>query len=271
MADSSKKRRTGTAVIAGASSGIGEAFARRMADDGMDLILVARREDRLDTLRTELERRYSVRVDPHVADLASPEDLMRLEQKLLETPQLELLVNNAAHCKMGPFTELGTDVIDYGVRLNIVAPTRLTRAALPKMLERNSGAIINVSSVAAFMSTVNGAMYCASKAYLNHFTESLAGEIHGSRVRVQVLCPGLTRTEFPRNSGMNTADLPDTAWMSPEEVVDESLRALARDSVVCVPRFGNRLLPKLMNALPRGMAQWMGRRAVAQEDPSKSG
>ncbi|XXT18887.1 SDR family oxidoreductase [Sorangium sp. So ce429] len=248
-------------MIAGASSGIGEAFARRLGADGMDLILVARRGELLQALGNEIEKKHKVRVETLVADLAAKDDLARLEEKAAQTPRLEILVNCAANCRMGAFSELDPDLIEYQVRLNVMAPLRLTRAALPRMIERNSGAVINVSSIGGLVAAPHGATYCGSKAFLIRFTEAVASEVYGTRVQVQALCPGLTRTDFPDIAGMNTADLPDSAWMRPEAVVDASMRALKRDTVLCIPGFANRVLPKVMNSLPRGVAQWLGRRA----------
>ena len=153
------------------------------------------------------------------------------------------------------FADLDPEREDEEIRLNVVALTRLTRAALPGLIARGRGAIINVSSMAAFQPAPMNATYGATKAFVNSFTEALHEELRGSGVRVQALCPGFTRTEFQERAGIDTSGIPSFAWMAPEAVVDAALAALARGTVVCVPGIGNHLLTAAATALPRALVR----------------
>jgi short-subunit dehydrogenase len=245
---------TGTrprAVITGASSGIGTAFAAALARDRFDLMLVARREERLTTLAQSLRESCGVDVEVRVADLTRAVELCDVEARLAGDARLELLVNNAGVVTVGPFAGLDVDGENGLIDLNVVALARLTRAALPGMIERGRGAIVNVSSIASFVPARYTATYCASKAYVNSFTEALYEELRGTGVRVQLLCPGFTRTEFAERAGADTARIPRFAWMEAPAVADASLAALRRGTLVCIPGAVNRVLTTLLRALPR--------------------
>ncbi|PRQ06483.1 SDR family NAD(P)-dependent oxidoreductase [Enhygromyxa salina] len=246
-------------MVTGASSGIGAAFARRLASEGFNLILVARREPRLRSLAEQLESQHRVSVGVHVADLTDPEQLAETEAQLLASEHFVLLINCAGMCRMGAFARLDVDCVESHVRLNAMAPARLTHAALRRFGGDGPAAIINVSSIAATMATPHGASYCATKAMLSTLTACIAGECVGTNIRIQDLRAGLTRTDFPAQAGVRTHDLPDAAWASPDEVVTASLRALTRNQVVCVPRVGDRLVPHMMRMLPRRLANELGR------------
>jgi len=250
-AASSKPR----ALVTGASSGIGAAFARRLARDGRDLILVARSLDRLEELAKELRERHGHAVTVIAADLTQPSDLSKVEERVVSDPALDLLVNNAGFGTIGRFVTLDPDREEEEVRLNVIALQRLTRAALPGMVERKRGAIINVSSMAGLQPGPCNATYAATKAFVNSFTEALHEELRGTGVQVQALCPGFTRTEFQQRAGVNTSDLPSFAWMSAEAVVDASLSALGRGDVVLVPGFGNRVLATVAVNAPRPLVR----------------
>ena len=241
---------TKRALITGASSGIGHAFAERLARDGCDVVLVARRRERLETLATALRDTCGVVVEVLSADLTKPADLHMVERKVREDANLDLLVNNAGFGKIGTYGELDLEVEDEEIRLNILALVRLTHAAIPGMVARHQGAIINVSSIVAFLPVPFLATYSATKAYVNTFTEAVHEELKGTGVTIQVLCPGRTDTEFHQRAGINTADRPFKG-MTPESVVDISLRALKRDKVICVPGIANRVITRIISLLPR--------------------
>ena len=249
------------AVITGASSGIGKAFAERLARDGYDVVLVARRRERLESLATVLSDTWGVLVDVLPADLTNPSDLKLVEQKVRDDSSLELLVNNAGFGKIGAYGDLDLDVEDEEIRLNILALVRLTHAAIPGMIARHRGAIINVSSIVAFLPVPFLATYSATKAYVNTFTEAIHEELKGTGVKIQALCPGRTHTEFHERAGINTTNHPSTCreplgrtkGMEPELVVDASLRALQRDKVICVPGISNRVNARIMSLLPRAL------------------
>ena len=240
------------ALITGASSGIGKAFAERLARDGYDVVLVARRRDRLEALATNLRDTRGVSVDVFPADLTNPGDLHLVEKKVREDANLELLVNNAGFGKIGAYGDLDLEVEDEEIRLNILALVRLTHAAIPGMVARQRGAIINVSSIVAFLPVPFLATYSATKAYVNSFTEAIHEELKGTGVKIQALCPGRTHTEFHERAGINTSDHPSKG-MTSESVVDASLRALKHDKVICVPGITNRVTARIMSLLPRAL------------------
>ncbi len=220
------------ALITGASSGLGATFARQLAIYGMDLILVARRRDRLEQLAKDLETACGVRVEVLPADLTVADDLARVEQRIAEAQDLEYLINNAGFGTRGRFFEADRESQDQMHRLHVLATMRLTHAALPGMVARRRGSMINVSSVAAFGSTPGSVSYCATKAWMNAFTEALALELDlaGSPVRVQALCPGFTYTEFHDVMGMDRNVIPTGWWLPADAVVAASLRGSAAAS-----------------------------------------
>lgn len=224
------------AVVTGASSGIGRAYAERLAAKGMDLVLIARRADRLDDLKRDLAR-HDVSVRTVVADLGKAEDVARLTTELESMP-VELLVNNAALAHYMPFAQLPAVNARELVDLDVLAPVLLTKAVIPAMVRQGRGGVINVASLLAFSGAAraphlpNRAVYAASKAFLVTFTEILAGELAGTGVTAQVLCPGVVRTEFHSRQGIDMSQVPR---MEPEEVVAASLSDLERGVVVSIP------------------------------------
>ncbi len=223
------------ALVTGASSGIGAVFARALARQGYDLILLARREDRLRELAKELGRKYGVQTEVLAADLSSPQDLERVAGWIAQVEDLDLLVNNAGFGVPGRFVEVDTRRNMEMVQVNVVAAIRLARAALPGMVRRGKGGIINVSSVAAFLPSAGNHTYGATKGYLNFFTRSLRDELEGTGVRVQALCPGYTYSEFHDVLGTGRPRTPAFMWLPAEKVVAESLRGLEEDRLFVVP------------------------------------
>lgn len=243
----------GTAVVTGASAGIGADYARRLAADGYDLVLVARRAERLERFGAELRSSAGVSVEPLVADLARADDLARVVSRVA-ADDVRLLVNNAGISGYARLHEADPAVLQAVLQLNVVAPTLLARAALPAMLQRAAagedrpGAIINVASLLAFAGGLppgplpERATYGGSKSYLVIFTRTLAAEVADTGVRVQVVCPGYTSTEFHLT---RTADpvADEAAAGKPEEphampsadVVTASLAGLERGEVLCIP------------------------------------
>lgn len=243
------------AVITGASSGIGKVFAERLAERKFDLLIVARGEERLEAVAEELRQAHGVRVETLAADLSRKDALAELERRIAGAEHLRLLVNNAGFGTNGPFAESDIDMEEEEVRLNIIAVQRLTRAALPGMLARGRGGIINVSSVAGFQPGPLNATYSATKAFLTSFTQALYEEVRGTGVRVQALCPGFTRTEFQQRAGWSRSAIPSAAWLSAEQVVDASLRDLRRNVPVCVPGLHYRALVALSTTAPRSFVR----------------
>lgn len=235
--------RPATALITGASSGIGAAFARRLAVEGYDLVTVARRSDRLAALAAELQQNCAISVEILPADLTDADDLERVAARLAELPALDLLINNAGFGVEGRLAQADLNPQLAMIRLHVLAAVRLTHAALPRMLARGHGGIVNVASLAGFMALPGAVNYCATKGFLITFSQALHSELRRTGVRVQALCPGLTHTEFhARQRGGSTARLPEFMWMSAEAVVEASLRGLARGQAVCIPGWGNHVL-----------------------------
>jgi uncharacterized protein len=224
------------ALVTGASSGIGAAFAERLARDGHDLIIVARRADRLRHLEQRLTADFGVTVETLTADLTEPAGLESVERSLLEQ-RPALLVNNAGFSGYGPFTEIHPGVAENLLRIHALAVARLTRAALPGMVARGSGAVINVASLLALsgplpLGRMTGrATYAGAKAFILAFTQALAGELEGSGVRAMVLLPGMVNSEFHGERGL-PSHLP---VMGAADVADAALAGLALGEVVCVP------------------------------------
>lgn len=252
----------GRAVITGASAGIGTEFARQLAAAGFDLTLVARREERLRALADELAAAHGIRADVYAADLADEAAVAALGEHLAATGDLVLLVNNAGFGTIGVFAEVPVERTLDMIRVHVLAPVALSRAALPGMVARGRGAIVNVSSVAAFFASTGGATYGATKLYLNGFSEALAAELSGTGVAVQALCPGFTLTEFHDvgdYEGFDRRQIPGAAWMSATDVVAESLAALGSGRVIVVPGVKYRVMVATADSPLRGVVRRVAR------------
>jgi short-subunit dehydrogenase len=226
------------AVVTGASSGIGEAFARRLARDGYQVVVHGRRRERLEALAAELREAHGAEVKVLIADLARDDDLHRMEAFLANRP-VDLLVNNAGLTHLAPFHELEVVTVEEMIRVHVLALTRLTHVVLPGMMERGQGSIINVSSDGVFVTYPAPVMvvYAATKAYVNTFTRALHGLAGGHGVRVQALCPGFVTSEILERHGLTFADwgIPEEVVMSAEDQIACSLAALELGEIVCVP------------------------------------
>jgi short-subunit dehydrogenase len=246
------------ALVSGASSGIGMAFARALARRGRALVIVARRAERLASLRAELGGESRVLALP--ADLAQPGAVGRLRDELQRRGiGIDLLVNNAGIGSSGRYADEEPRTTDAIVALNVRAAAELLRAFLPEMLARRQGAVINVCSMSAFQPVPFLATYAASKAFLLSLSESVAEELRGSGVTLQALCPGLVQTEFQARAGTDKVRFNDTPSMSPEFVAESSLRALAAGRSLVIPGWRDRFMVQLQRLAPRVLV----RRAAA--------
>jgi uncharacterized protein len=245
------------AMITGASSGIGEVFARKLAARGYELILLARRGERLRALASGLPTHAQVLT----ADLARGDDLADAERAIRQCERLELLVNNAGFGTLGRFWEADLEGQERMQRVHVMAVLRLTHAALREMVPRARGGVINVSSVGAFATSPGNVGYCATKAWINSFTEGLDMELRAasSPVRVQALCPGFTVTGFHDAMKMDRAQIPDFLWMKAEDVVEASLEGLDRGKVIVVPGWKYKIGAALMKHLPHEIKRRAGR------------
>lgn len=243
---------TRIAVVTGATAGIGAAFASRLATEGYDLILVARDEARLDACAKELAERHGVAATALVADLATVAGCELVEARLADpAAPVEMLINNAGMSLNRSFLRSTVEQEERLLQLNVHAVMRLTKAALPGMIERGRGDIINVSSAASFGVPSPGSTYSSSKAWVTNFSQSIALSVRSSGVRVMALCPGYTRTEFHDRAGINMSKTPGWLWLGAANVARDSLRDLRKGKIVSVPDwkyktavFGMRYLPQ---------------------------
>lgn len=242
-----------SALVTGASSGIGAAMTELLAAAGVSVVAVARRRDRL----AELARAHAG-VEVLAADLTSEQGCGRVATRVASSEQpIDLLVNNAGFGSSGKFVNIDADRLDDEIMLNVRAVTRLSRAALPGMIDRGRGWLLNVSSVAGFQAVPELAVYAATKAYVTSLSEGLHEELRGTGVHVTALCPGLTRTEFVSVSGSDrdAGRMPSIAWMSAESVARTGLADCARGRAISVPGPLNTALVTTSQLLPRGVVR----------------
>lgn len=251
------------ALITGASSGIGETFARRLAARGFNLVLVARRRDRLEELQREFESSGDIAVEVLAVDLTQPTGMCVVEEKIASAENLQLVVNNAGFGSRGLFHTISIEKQELMHRLHVIATMRLSHAALRRMAIQRSGSIVNVSSVAGFLQGPSNVSYCATKAWMNSFTEGLYLELRRARlpIKVQALCPGFTHSEFHDTMGMDRGVVPKNWWMTSEDVVDASLRGLERGDLFVVPGWRYNSFVKLLRLLPRPLRHTLVRNA----------
>lgn len=239
------------ALVTGASAGLGAEFARQLARGGTPLILVARDAGRLEGMAAILRADHGVTVEVLPADLATDAGIERIAQRLGASPAVGLLVNNAGFGTRGKLAAADAAGQEAMVRLHVLAVSRLTQAALPGMLARGRGAIVTVSSIAAYLTSPGNANYCATKAYQRVLMEALSKEVAGRGVHVQALCPGFTRTEFHQRAALAMEHVPAALWLDAPRVVAESLAAVRRGGpTVVVPGWHFRALITLLRHLP---------------------
>lgn len=225
----------GKAVVTGASSGIGRVYADRLAQRGYDLILVARRADRLREVAEEVQKKHGVRVETVVADLADAAELQRVADQLQGDEAVQMLVNNAGTSIAGPVAEGDAEELVKMVELNSTAPLRLSLAVLPGFKRRQAGTLINVGSVVGAHPYGGVVVYSATKAFLLSFTSGLATELEGSGVRVQLVAPAATISEIWEKGGLSLDALPKEVVMTTEDCVDAALRGLDAGEVLTYP------------------------------------
>ncbi len=225
----------GTALITGASTGIGSIYADRLAKRGYDLILVARRIDKLETLAAKITETTGRKVAVVAADLTKGEDVRRIEEILKTDASITALVNNAGTAGILPLVASKVDEMEEMIKLNVTALTRLTYAAAPAFAARGNGAIINISSIVAIATEVLNGVYGASKAFVLSFSQSLQHELSASGVRVQAVLPGATATDLWALAGKPVENLPSEIVMSADDMVDAALKGFDAGEVVTIP------------------------------------
>lgn len=249
-----------TALVTGASSGIGREVAREAAARGADVVLVARREAELQDLAREVSLDHGRAAEVLVADLTAPADLHRVEARVTDAGRpVDLVVNNAGFGGSGRFHELDVDREEAEVRLNCVALLRLSHAALSAMVPRGRGGLLNVSSLAGFQALPTSATYAATKAFVTSLTEGLHEEARGTGVHVSALCPGFVRTGFHQASQIGEdgrgRDLPEAVYMDAGTVARAALDGVTRNRAVVVPGRSYRALAGLSSVLPRAITR----------------
>jgi uncharacterized protein len=246
-----------TALITGATSGIGAEYAKRFAQQGYDLIITGRRKQQIQALANELQKQYGVQAEVILVELSAPDQVDQLVQKIKSFENLSVLINNAGFSSKKAFHEENIASQVNMVAVQIIAAIQLTHAVIPRMLQNGSGIIINVSSMGAFLPLAENAVYSGNKTFLKNFSESLHLQLKSFNIRVQVVFPGFTRTDLGRSLGYDMHSQPDTLlqkWMDPEEVVNISLNDLKkRNKVLCIPGWGNKTNYHLTRLIPRSL------------------
>jgi len=269
MAHDARGAGRGTALITGASSGIGRDLAMVFAEHGYDLILLARGEARLNEVGADLERRHGIRFAALAEDLADPEAPARIASWLsVQGQRPDILVNNAGFGVHGPFAETDAGQELRMIQVNVAALVHLTKLVLPGMIERRAGRILNVASTAAFQPGPFMAVYYATKAFVLSFSEALASELLGSGVTVTALCPGPTRTAFQANARMGPTRLSASGLvMESEPVARAGFEGAMKGKTIVIPGVKNRLLAETVRFLPRRAVTRFVRRVQAPAHP----
>ena len=252
-----------TALITGATAGIGESFTRLLAEKGYDLVLVARDKKRLQERAKSLEAKFKIKVEVLQADLSVAIQLAKVEKRLANpNSPIEVLINNAGFGIKDSF--LASDIVDEILLIDVLAkaPMQLMHSVLPQMLKRNSGTIINVSSVASFIA---GGTYSAAKAYLTVHTESLHTELAKTNIKISALCPGFTHTEFHQRGMMKMSGLPNFMWLEADRVVAESWKAAMAGKAICIPSWRYKTLSTIARFGPRPLVRKLGIKVRARQ------
>ncbi|WP_375486803.1 SDR family NAD(P)-dependent oxidoreductase [uncultured Jatrophihabitans sp.] len=240
-----------TALVTGASSGLGAEFARQLAAAGWDLVLVARDVDRLETAAAEVRAAHKVTVDVLAADLVTDDGCARVASRLAADPPIGVLVNNAGVGTYRAFGEAELEAEEQQLDLNVRAVLRLTHAAVTAMRPRGDGRVVNVSSVAGFVPRPGNVTYSASKAWVTIFSEALSLQLAGSGVSVTAVCPGFTHTEFHERASADMSSVPERMWLDARDVVREGLADAFRGAPLSVPSKRYKALVGVAGALPR--------------------
>jgi short-subunit dehydrogenase len=256
-------RNKGTALITGASSGIGAVYADRMAHRGYDLILVARNRGRLDTLASRLTNATKRSVEVLPADLNDKTDLARVEEVLKKDASITLLVNNAGFGTVAPLLNSNVNKMDEMISLNVGALTRLTYAVAPGFVARGAGTIINISSIVAIAPEVLNGVYGGSKAYVLAFSQSLQHELAPKGIRIQAVLPGAIATEFWDLAGNPVSNLPPDFVMTAEDLVDAALSGLDQGEFVTIPALPDKAEWDRFESARRDMSTRLSRREPA--------
>jgi len=225
----------GTAVITGASSGIGAVYADRLAARGYDLVLIARSADKLERVAEQIRAKSGRKIETYPADLTDHLDVARVELLLKSDPDLSILVNNAGLGAVAPLLQSEIDTMSMMISLNVDALTRLSYAAVPQFVARGAGTVINIASIVGITPEQLNGVYGGTKAFVIAFSQSLRQELEGTGVKVQAVLPGATATDFWDASGSSLENLPDSIVMNAGDLVDAAIADLDRGELVSIP------------------------------------
>ncbi len=242
-----------TAVITGATSGIGSAYASRLSKEGYDLVITGRRKEKIEAFADKIRKDCGVKVEVVLVELSNDKGVQELLEKISER-QIDILVNNAGFGANSLYQDCELNIMEQLTNLNVLVPMRLIRTVLPGMVRRGAGTIINISSESAFITIPRNSVYSGGKAFLKSFSEGLHLDLMNTGVKVQVVCPGFTRTDFHGKMGIDISQKRSKGlihWHTPEEVVAASLKDLNKNKVVCIPGISTKMLIRLLNVLPR--------------------
>jgi short-subunit dehydrogenase len=255
-----------TAVITGATTGIGAAYAKRLATDGFDLIITGRRREIIQKLADDLVAQHGVKVNVIIAELSDDNDFQKVVDAIRATEDIEMLINNAGYSGY-PRHFVETDITEHEkmIKVHQIVPMRLISIVVPAMINRRNGAIINVCSMAAFLPLPSISVYAGTKAFLKCYSECIYQEFTDKGIRVQALCPGFTNTDFAKDYYSKemyeqTVSKARRMTMSPEKVVDYSLKSLTKDKLICIPGISNKAMVKLFPSLPMGIYRGLATR-----------
>ena len=237
------------AVITGPTSGIGLAYAQQLSREGYELLLIGRSEEKLKALQLQLTAKSEI----YVADLSVHDQIIRTGNHLKQLPQIDILVNNAGFGSSLPFSENSLDEELEQLEVLVKAVMVLTHAVLPKMIQLNSGIVLNISSVAAWLPTGS---YAAAKSYVTAFTEAIAAELKGSKVQVTAVAPGFTKTKFFDRSQMSDGEVPSWLWLTPEQVAKESLKDARSGQLISIPGAQYKAMANVSRSLPRPLIRF---------------
>ncbi|WP_346856942.1 SDR family oxidoreductase [uncultured Draconibacterium sp.] len=243
-----------TAIITGATSGIGASFAKLLAFRCYDLIITGRRKEKIQKLADELSNKFNTKTEVIIAELSNEKDITELINQISKMGKIDVLINNAGYSIYKNYSDTTVTEIEKIVSVQIVAVTKLISAVLPKMIKQGYGNIINVSSLGAILPIKKDAAYCGTKSFLNTFSESLYMEVKEKGIKVQALCPGFTKTDFHSKLKMNASERENMGkfkLMSANEVAEYSLESLKSNKVICIPGYRKRMIAKLISILPK--------------------
>ncbi len=258
-----------TAVITGATCGIGRSFAYKLAEKGYDLILTGRRRSELQKVAEDIVKTFRIKVEIIIGDLTCAKCRSEIRAKIKSTPTIDVLINNAGFGNDRPFYNTGMKDLRAMIITHDLAAIEFIHAVLPGMMRNRRGTIINVSSLGAFIPGFTRTLYLATKSFLHHFSKALSMEVHPYGIKVQSLCPGMTSTEFHKRASKNnfSGKLNALNFMSPDKVVEISMKSLKRSRVVCIPGCLNILIVLIAKALPGMVLRFLSK--FRNEQPDK--